>query len=478
MNYFVTFLISLSVLITSAYLFNLCFKYIFQHATWKVKQAGLVGIFIFAGWLAMFFGVQGQGSTLFDLRALPIVFGTLFFRDPRLVLIISVGIAISRYTISGFTAQAFTGSINILLLGCLAAFLVALYRKKAWSYNRKAIISIISMNTLQVIGIATFASIPRLNYLQHIAPYTYPAALLLNAFFVFILKDFYEEQLRAQKNKTMNLVLRKQKRELEEKALQLQLASQYKSEFIANMSHELKTPLNSIIALSQLLQEEDRSRYSEEEISYGKIIHTSGNELLKMINDMLDISKMETGKMEIVLEMVSVLELVQLVQHQFVPITNQKSLQFKVDLQESVPVFIVSDAQRLVQILRNLLTNAVKFTDQGSITMQIYMDKDSRSGHNRLEKSEDWIVFCIQDTGIGIDKGKQHLIFEAFQQENGTFTRRYGGAGLGLSISLKLAGLLGGTLDLQSTKGEGSGFFLRLPVQPVALPIDNHPKML
>lgn len=244
------------------------------------------------------------------------------------------------------------------------------------------------------------------------------------------------------------------------------------------MSHELKTPLNSIIALSQLLQEEDRSRYSEEEINYGQIIHTSGDELLKMINDMLDISKMETGKMEIVWEMVSVHELVQLVQHQFVPITDQKSLQFKVDLQENVPVFIVSDAQRLVQILRNLLTNAVKFTAQGSITMQIYMDKVYPSGKDKLEKLEDWIVFRIQDTGIGIEQDKQHLIFEAFQQENGTFTRRYGGAGLGLSISLKLAGLLGGKLDLQSTKGEGSSFFLRLPVQPTDLPIDNHPKML
>ncbi|WP_143101049.1 ATP-binding protein [Paenibacillus sp. 1_12] len=443
-----------------------------------MKQAVLVGIFIFAGWLAMFFGLQGQGSTLFDLRALPIVFGTIFFRDPRLVLIISIGIALLRYTISGFTAQAITGSINILLLGCLAAFLVALYRRKSWSYNKKALISICSINTLQVIGIATFASMPRLNYLYHIAPYTYPAALLVNAFFVFILKDFYEEQLRAQKNKTMNLILRKQKRELEEKAQQLELASQYKSEFIANMSHELKTPLNSIIALSQLLREEDRSSYSEEEINYGDIIHNSGNELLKMINDMLDISKMETGKMEIVWEMFSVDELVQLIEHQFVPIMEQKSLPFKVDLRADVPAYFVSDAQRLVQILRNLLINAVKFTDQGTITMQIYMDKDSQSGPNTLQKSEDWIIFSIQDTGIGIDKDKQHLIFEAFQQENGAFTRRYGGTGLGLSISLRLAGLLGGTLGLHSVKGEGSRFTLRLPVQPADPPIDNHPKML
>lgn len=128
-NYFVTFLISLSVLITSAYLFNLCFKYIFQHATWKVKQAGLVGIFIFAGWLAMFLVCRDKDrhcSICVHCRSCLV----RFFRDPRLVLIISVGIAISRYTIAGFTAQAFTGSINILLLGCLAAFLVALYRKK------------------------------------------------------------------------------------------------------------------------------------------------------------------------------------------------------------------------------------------------------------------------------------------------------------------------------------------------------------
>ncbi|NHN34045.1 hypothetical protein G9U52_29930 [Paenibacillus sp. S3N08] len=223
------------------------------------------------------------------------------------------------------------------------------------------------------------------------------------------------------------------------------------------MSHELKTPLNSIIALSQLLQEDD-SNGQQEEKSYGDIINASGNELLQMINDILDISKVETGKMEIIWEMVSIEEMIQLINYQFIPITKQKALQFQVDVEANVADSFISDAQRLIQILRNLLINAVKFTEQGSISLRVRMNDNPQSR---------CIVFSVQDTGIGIDLDKQHLIFEAFQQENGASTRRYGGTGLGLSISLKLAGLLGGSLTMESVKGKGSRFTLSLPLQQV-----------
>ncbi|MCY9694175.1 sensor histidine kinase, partial [Paenibacillus alginolyticus] len=481
-----------SILITSAYLFNLGFKYIFQNSSWKVKQAVLVGIFIVAGWLTMFFGVTEKEYTLFDLRTVPLIFGTLFFRDPRLVLLIGAGISLSRYTFAGITPQAITGSINIMLLGCLAALLVNIYRKKAWSYKKKALVSILSINTLQVIGIAMFGAIPTHLYLSKVVPHTYPAAILVGSFFVFIMRDFYEEQLRTQKLKRMNHILRHRTRELREKARELQLSSKYKSDFIANMSHELKTPLNSIMAMSQLLQEDVEQR--EERISYADFIHTSGKELLQKINNILDIASVETGKMKILWELVSVEDMIQLMQYQFQTMTEQKGLGFEVHIAANVSASIVTDANRLIQILRNLLMNAVKFTEHGGISVLVHIDQTIEASQPELAVSHEhkhtnmslwpfsqnglvqqniqnvstqWVVFTVCDTGVGIDQDKQQLIFEAFYQEDSALTRRYEGTGLGLSISLKLARLLGGTLTLHSVKGEGSRFSLRLPVYPL-----------
>ncbi|WP_079419837.1 sensor histidine kinase [Paenibacillus ferrarius] len=455
---------NICILITCAYLFNLIFKYTLQQASWNVRQIALVAIFISSGWLTMFFGVRISEHMLFDLRALPLIFGTLFFRKYSLLLIIGLGIALARYTITGISPQAFTGSMNILLLSFLAAFLVALYQKRNWSYKKKALISILSINTLQVIGIASFGAVKTSVYLATVGIYTYPTGLILSAFFVFIIRDFYSEQLQANKIRNMNIILRKQtkqllesKRELEQQAHQLTLTSTYKSQFIANMSHEFKTPLNCIIVLSELIREHDDPANYQEINEYAGIIHTSGNELLFMLNSVLDLSKIEAGKMDIVWQPVVMEELVYYIRQQFQPLADAQKLRFDITAAPDVPAMIRMDAQKLNQILRNLLMNAIKFTEQGSIKLEVEVRPHS-------DASANWIVFTVEDTGIGIASDKQQLIFEAFQQGDGASNRKYGGTGLGLSISLQLAKLLGGTLSLQSEKDQGSRFSLSLPL--------------
>ncbi len=407
----------------------------------------------------MVLGVRGSGFTLFDLRAVPIIFGTLFFRDPRLLMVIGTGIALARYSITGVTPQAITGSLNIMLLTCLAALLVIYYQRVSWSYRKKAVVSILSINTLQVAGITAFGSVPTDYYLLEVAPFVYPTSILLSCFFVFIIRDFHKEQRRVDQLHQMNMILKKQTRELsnskeqlEEKARQLQQSSKYKSEFIANMSHELKTPLNSIIVLSQMIVENDDEPKSTEDKRYADIINKSGNELLIMINDILDLSKIEAGKMDVMMDMIAIDELIQMTTSQFKPLMDQKGVGFKVIVSEDVPNVITTDIQKLNQILRNLLMNAIKFTDKGTISLHVHLSPPDR------------VIFSVQDTGIGIDQDKQNHIFLAFQQEDGAINRKYGGTGLGLSISLQLALLLGGKLALESKKGVGSIFSLHLPV--------------
>nr|WP_285891294.1 HAMP domain-containing sensor histidine kinase [Paenibacillus pasadenensis] len=249
--------------------------------------------------------------------------------------------------------------------------------------------------------------------------------------------------------------LRQAKQGLEKQAQQLVLASQYKSEFLANMSHELKTPLNSILLLSQLIEENEDSRYNEEDLRHAAIIHGSGKELLQLLDDILDLSKAEAGKMDVHIEPVSTLELIQSLQLQFQPMAERQKADFWIELDQAVPALLHTDWLRVQQILRNLLMNAFKFTEQGRIGLQV--------SQTTGQSGDEWVRFAVSDTGIGIEKEKQTLIFEAFRQEDGTITRKYGGTGLGLSISLQLAQLLGGRLELDSRKGEGSVFSLLIP---------------
>ena len=242
---------------------------------------------------------------------------------------------------------------------------------------------------------------------------------------------------------------------LEEKAEQLQLSSKYKSEFLANMSHELRTPLNSLLILAKLLADNADRNLSEKQVEFARTIFAAGNDLLSLIDDILDLSKVEAGKMDVHAGDVAISDVVGYVDRSFRPLIEEKGLTFDVFLAPDLPGKIETDEQRLQQILRNLLSNAVKFTERGGVTLSITNVAGS-SGQPAVE-------FAVRDTGIGIQAERLGLIFEAFQQADGTTSRRFGGTGLGLSISKEIARLLGGEIGVDSAVGRGSSFTLRLP---------------
>ena len=257
---------------------------------------------------------------------------------------------------------------------------------------------------------------------------------------------------------------------LEEKAEQLALISKYKSEFLANMSHELRTPLNSLLILAKLLSDNNEANLSEKQIEYAKTIHASGGDLLSLINEILDLSKVEAGKMQVEPREIAFTELEDFVARTFKPIADQKGLALHSEIGASLPNSLRTDPQRLHQVLKNLLANAVKFTESGSVTLKMFAaDKAHRFANDRLRVAARVIGFAVVDTGIGIPKDKQKIIFEAFQQADGTTSRKYGGTGLGLSISREIARLLGGEIQVESVPGKGSTFTFYLPEIYVAL---------
>ncbi|EDN70752.1 sensor histidine kinase/response regulator (hybrid) [Beggiatoa sp. PS] len=313
-----------------------------------------------------------------------------------------------------------------------------------------------------------------------------------------------------------NVLLEKNQREMEQshvaletKAKELEQANQYKSEFLANMSHELRTPLNSLLILGQILADNKAGNLTDKQVEYAKTIHSAGMDLLSLINDILDLSKVEAGKMELRFEAVLLTELLDTLKHKFRHVAEEKSLTFHITLADELPLTLYTDTQRLQQILNNLLSNAFKFTSEGEVTLEVnYLVEKSlqslssiRHGltsspigrevplyaptsereeavsgrapekiqteypgieENFLEPTK-IIAFRVTDTGIGIPEEKQKAIFDAFQQADGTTSRRFGGTGLGLSISRQLAQLLGGELQLESQENQGSTFILLLP---------------
>ncbi|HMN69397.1 MAG TPA: ATP-binding protein, partial [Bdellovibrionales bacterium] len=244
-------------------------------------------------------------------------------------------------------------------------------------------------------------------------------------------------------------------RSLEEKAEQLSLISKYKSEFLANMSHELRTPLNSLLILSKTLADNKDGNLSQDQVKYARTVHSAGNDLLALINEILDLSKVEAGKMPVNPKAVEIQDVVTYLEQTFKPVAEHKNLEFQLEVERDVPINMFTDESRLHQILKNLLSNAFKFTERGLVRMQIHRDHAAHAGS--------MLVFSVTDTGIGIPFEKQKLIFEAFQQADGTTSRKYGGTGLGLTISREIARLLGGIIEVESEPARGSTFRLYLP---------------
>ncbi|KQV21340.1 hybrid sensor histidine kinase/response regulator [Kitasatospora sp. Root107] len=287
------------------------------------------------------------------------------------------------------------------------------------------------------------------------------------------------EQL-AQQNRDIeikNSEIEEARQVLEERAEQLALASRYKSEFLANMSHELRTPLNSLLILAKLLSDNNEGNLSSKQVEFAETIHGAGSDLLQLINDILDLSKVEAGKMDVRPAKIALVQLVDYVEAAFRPLTADKSLDFAVVVSPDLPVTLHTDEQRLQQVLRNLLSNAVKFTDSGAVELRIRRADGAVPQHVReqlLENGaindpdEPLIAFSVSDTGIGIPGNKLREIFEAFKQADGGTSRKYGGTGLGLSISREIARLLGGEIHAESELGEGSTFTLYLPLRSEA----------
>ncbi len=277
--------------------------------------------------------------------------------------------------------------------------------------------------------------------------------------------------LVKQKNEVedKNREVEEARRSLEEKAEQLTLTSKYKSEFLANMSHELRTPLNSLLILAQQLYENAEGNLNDKQIRYAKTIHSCGDDLIQLINDILDLSKIESGFISANISPVRFTEIASFVETTFKPLSEAKHLRFTIETDTQLPVSMETDLQRLNQILKNLLSNSFKFTEKGEVKLKIYeANKNWKQGNPNLDSAKRVVAFAISDTGIGIPQEKQNIIFEAFQQAEGSTSRKYGGTGLGLSISRGLAELLGGSIELESNLSQGSTFTLFLPVESVS----------
>ena len=259
--------------------------------------------------------------------------------------------------------------------------------------------------------------------------------------------------------------LAESKRLIEEKANEVERASKYKSEFLANMSHELRTPLNSLLILAKLLASNEEGNLTDEQIEEAHIIHNGGLELLGLINDILDLSKVEAGKLTLVAEDVTLDSIVGRMRQQFSPVSKEKGVEFPVQVADDLPPMLHTDAQRVEQILKNLLSNAFKFTERGSVTLEVRRPESNVETQRASLEYGRAIAFSVIDTGIGIEPSKLKDIFEAFQQEDGSIDRHYGGTGLGLTIARKFAHMLGGEIHVASQKGEGSRFTLVLPVK-------------
>jgi signal transduction histidine kinase/CheY-like chemotaxis protein len=269
---------------------------------------------------------------------------------------------------------------------------------------------------------------------------------------------------------TKNAEIERARQEIEERARQLALASKYKSQFLANMSHELRTPLNSLLILARLLAQNPSRNLTAKQVEYANVIYSAGSDLLQLINDILDLSKVEAGRMDIHAERFPLSTLLDDIQATFQPLTAEKGLEFAVEADTEAPQELLTDRQRLRQVLGNLLSNAVKFTESGHVLLRV--GRDPRTAR-RMPDGGEMLAFSVADTGIGIAPENLTTIFGAFQQGDGTLSRRYGGTGLGLSIAREVGALLGGEITAESELGQGSTFTLYLPCELPGIAADS-----
>ncbi len=270
-----------------------------------------------------------------------------------------------------------------------------------------------------------------------------------------------KEAIRAQ-----NLELEKAKQATEQKANELELASKYKSEFLANMSHELRTPLNSMLILAQLLSSDKNNNLSDKQLEHANTIHHAGKDLLNLINEILDLSKIEAGRIDLDLEKIRLTDFIQSFEQRFKVIAEEKNIQFKIEFAEKLPQTIQNNGQRLQQVITNLISNSLKFTPKdGMITLRVQRPQSNETNFPQHLTAANSLVFHVKDTGIGIPKEKQSGIFEAFRQADGSTSRKFGGTGLGLSISRQLVKLMNGELHVQSAENKGSCFSIFIPEQ-------------
>ncbi len=284
-----------------------------------------------------------------------------------------------------------------------------------------------------------------------------------------LLQSNQELEERTSLLEEKNAVIEQRNLDIQQKSLELEQSTKYKSEFLANMSHELRTPLNSILLLSKLMSESED--LEDQYVEYSDVIHNSGQGLLTLIDEILDLSKIEAGKMTLEIREIPLEEITSDMRMLFSPVAKEKNLDLKIDVTKVETPILKTDKLRIEQILRNLLSNAIKFTSEGSVTLEVFNDEVKKNIH-----------FKVKDTGIGIPPDKINMVFEAFQQADGSTQRKYGGTGLGLSISRELARLLGGEISLESTEGKGSEFTLTVPVnaeeKPEEKPVEVEPETI
>ncbi len=319
----------------------------------------------------------------------------------------------------------------------------------------------------QVLGVIELASLSRFNdvHLAFIDQFVNTIGVSTNT----IIANSRTESLLSESQRLTSELrersdeLQRSNAELEEKAALLATASQYKSEFLANMSHELRTPLNSLLILARLLADNPDGHLAEQEVQFATTIYRSGSDLLQLISDILDLSKIEAGRMDVRPKTLPLIKLLDYVHATFRPLTIDRGLGFEIAVEKDVPAELYSDEQRLQQVLRNLLSNAVKFTHDGHVELRVSRVLGMHFTEETLKNADAVIAFSVKDTGIGIATEKLPMIFEAFQQSEGTTNRKYGGTGLGLSISREIAGMLGGKIVAESEPGVGSRFTLYIP---------------